>query len=157
MIWAGIIGDRLVGLIKVPEGVKVTSAAYCNLLNESLVSWLDDIPLSLLRDFVFMHDNAPSHSARATQAFLTTLGIQDKKLMIWPPSSTDLNPIENFWAIIKRDIYGDGRQFSSKEALWQAINTAVRAVPRATIKKLTDSMNTRLFVVINGHGSHVGK
>ena len=59
MIWAGIIEDRLVGPIKVREGVKVTSASYCNLLNESLVPWLDDIPLSLLRDFSFMQDNTP--------------------------------------------------------------------------------------------------
>ena len=157
MIWAGIIGDRLVGLIKVPEGVKVTSAAYCNLLNESLVPWLDVLPLSLLRDFVFLHDNAPSHSARATQAFLATLGIQDEKLMIWPPSSSDSNKTEIFLAIIKRDIYSDGRKFSSKESLWQAINTAARAVSRAAIKKLTDSMNTRLFDVTKGHCRHVGK
>ena len=75
MIWAGIIGNRLVGLIKVPEGVKVTSAAYCDLLIKSLMPWLDDIPLS-------MHDNAPSHSARATQAYLGSLGIQGDQLMI---------------------------------------------------------------------------
>ena len=125
----------------------MTSAAYCNLLNESLVPWLYDIPLSLLRDFVFMHDNAPSHSDRATRAFLATLGIQDEMLMIWPLSSSDFNSIENFWAIIKRGIYGDGQKFSSKEALWQAINTAARAVSRATIKKLTDSMIKRLFDV----------
>ena len=157
MVWAGIIGDRLVGPIRVPEGVKVTSAAYCNLLRESLVPWLDDIPLSLLRDFVFMHDNAPSHSARATHAFLASLGIQGDKLMRWPPCSPDLNPIENFWAIIKRDVYADGRQFTSKIVLWEAINTAARAVPRATIKKLTDSMSKRPFYVINLHGAHVGK
>ena len=50
VIWAGIIRDRLVGPIRVPEGVKVKSIAYCNLLKESLVTWLDYIPLSLLRD-----------------------------------------------------------------------------------------------------------
>lgn len=157
MIWAGIIGDRLVGPVRVPEGVKVTSAAYCNLLTQCLVPWLDNIPLSLRRDFIFMHDNAPSHSARATREYLAKLGIKDEKLMIWPPSSPDLNPIENFWSIIKRDIYSDGRQFSSKETLWQAIDTAARAVPHDTIKKLTDSMNSRLFEVIKGHGKHVGK
>ena len=114
MIWARIIGDRLVGPIKALEGVNVTSAAYCNLLNESLVPWLDDIPLSLLRDFVFMHDNAPSHSARTTHEFLTTLSIQDEELMIWPPSSSDLNPIEKFWAIIKRDIMAMDGNFNQK-------------------------------------------
>ena len=34
MIWAGIIGDTLVGLIRVLKGVKVTSIAYCNLLKK---------------------------------------------------------------------------------------------------------------------------
>lgn len=157
MIWAGIIGDRLVGPVKVPEGVKVTSAAYCDLLRNVLVPWLDDIPLSLLRTFVFMHDNAPSHSARATQAFLASLGIQEEKLMTWPPCSPDLNPIENFWSVIKRDIYADGRQFTSKVDLWEAISAAARAVPQSTIRKLTDTMTTRLFDVIKLHGAHVGK
>ena len=87
MIWAGIISDRLAGLIRVPTGVKVASAAYCNLPKESLVPWLDCIPLWLLRDFVVMRDNAPSNSARATQAFLASLGIQGEKLMMWPPCS----------------------------------------------------------------------
>ena len=83
VIWAGIIRDRLVRLIRVPKEVKVTPIAYCNLPKESLVPWLNYIPLSLLRDFVFMHDNAPSNFARATKAFLASLGIRGDKFM-WP-------------------------------------------------------------------------
>jgi len=157
MIWAGIIGDKLVGPIRVPEGVKVTSATYCDLLSKSLVPWMDEIPLALLRDFIFMHDNAPSHSARASREFLATLGIQGEKLMVWPASSPDLNPIENYWSIIKRDVYANGRQFTSKEALWEAISDAARAVPPETIKKLTDSMSSRLFEVIRTNGRHIKK
>ena len=56
--------------IRVPEGVKVTSIAHCNLLKK------DYIPLSLLRNFVSIHDNASSHSARATQALLASLSDQ---------------------------------------------------------------------------------
>lgn len=157
MIWAGIIGDKLVGPVRVPDGVKVTSASYCDILNDALTPWLDDIPISLLRNLVFMHDNAPSHSARATTAFLASLGIHGEKLMVWPPCSPDLNPIENFWSIIKRDVYADGRQFTSKLALWEAIDVAAKAVPPSAIKKLTDSMNSRLFDVIKFKGGHVGK
>ena len=91
-----------------------------------------------MRDFIFIQENAPSHSARATTTNLAEFGIKDEKLMIWPPSSLDLNPIENFWSIIKRDIYPE---FSSKEYLQQAMDAAARAVPRDIIKKLTDSMN----------------
>ena len=159
MIWAGIIGDRLIGPVRVLEGVKVTSAVYCNLLTLSLVPWIDHIPLSLFWDFIFMDDNAPSHSVGATKEFLANLVIKDDNVILWrtwPPSSLDLKPIENFWSIIKRDIYSDGRQFSSKNTLWQAIYTAARAVPGDSIKKMTDVMNSRLFKVIKGHGRHVG-
>ena len=96
-------------------------------------------------------------SARGTTTYLVELRIKDETLIIWPPSSPDLNPIENFWSTIKQDIYRNGRQFSSKENLWQAIGIAARAVPRGIIKKLTDSMNNRLFDLIAGHGRHVCK
>lgn len=65
-MWAGIIGDRLVGPVRVGEEDKVTAATYCDLLKEVLDPWLDDLPLSFLRNLVFMHDNAPTHSARTT-------------------------------------------------------------------------------------------
>ena len=37
MIWAGIINDQFVGPVRVPEGVKLTSVAYCNLLGSMLM------------------------------------------------------------------------------------------------------------------------
>ena len=73
MIWAGIIGDKLVGPVRVPDGVKVTPASYCNILKELLVPWLDDLPHSLRRNLIFVHGNAPSRSARATKAFSASL------------------------------------------------------------------------------------
>ena len=45
MIWAGIIGDELNGPVRVPEGVKINSEAYCQLLGLALHPWLEDVPL----------------------------------------------------------------------------------------------------------------
>ena len=38
-------------------------------------------------------ENAPSHASRHWA--LRKLGIKDSKLMVWPPYSPDLSPIEN--------------------------------------------------------------
>lgn len=157
MIWAGIIGDRLVGPVRVPDGVKITSTSYCDMLKEVLEPWLDDIPLSLLQNLIFMHDNAPSHSARSTTVFLDSLGFQGEKLMAWPPCSPDLNPIENFWSLLKGEIYAGGRQYTSKSALWDAVAASARAILPSTIKKLTSSMDSRIIEVIKRHGGHVSK
>lgn len=77
--------------------------------------------------------------------------------MIWLPSSPDLNPIENLWEIIKQKVYANGHQYKSKLILGEAINTASRAIPPATTKKLTDSISTRHFDVIQFHDVQVGK
>ena len=93
MIWAGIIGNELVGPVQVPEGVKITSAAYCQLLESALLPRLEDVPLLKRCKLIFQHDNAPYLSAKATQG---------DRLMVLPAFSPDLNPIENFWVFFSR-------------------------------------------------------
>ena len=77
MIRAGIIGDELVGPVRVPEGVKITSAVYCQLLESALLPWLEDVPLLKRYKLIYQHYNAPSHSANATQAFLSSIGYSE--------------------------------------------------------------------------------
>ena len=50
-----------------------------------------------------MHDNAPSHAAKNSMSYLASIGIFESRLMNWPPASPALNPIENFWGIMKRN------------------------------------------------------
>ena len=47
MLWAGIIDNLLIGPIMVPAGVKINSAAFCELFSEGFLSWLVDQSLSL--------------------------------------------------------------------------------------------------------------
>ena len=58
MIWAGIIGDELVGPVRVSEGVKIASAAYCQLLESALLPWLENVPLLKRCKLIFQQDNA---------------------------------------------------------------------------------------------------
>ena len=93
IFWAAFGPDQRSGLIAI-DGYADGQLIY-------------DLHASFLPDFVgpndiFMHDNAPVHTARIVRALLEELGI---KVMIWPPYSPDLNPIENLWALMKAEIY----------------------------------------------------
>jgi len=65
--------------------------------------------------------------------------------MVWPPSSPDLNPIEN----LKLKIYEGRRQFTSKPQLWEAILTSCTEIQAETLHKLTSSIDTRIVKVIS--------
>ena len=145
MIWAEIIDNTIVGLIGVPEGVKLTSKTYCELLESVLLPLLEDLPLSSRRKDIFMLDNAPSHSAKATTSCLAPLGSNGDLLIDWPACSPDSNAIDNYWSTLKQQIYADERQFSSKAELWKNLKDAAASVPPAQIRKLTQSTNDRLF------------
>ena len=88
MLWAGIVEDELVGIFCVQEGVKLTSHTYCQFLKSFLEPWLEDVPLSRLRNLIYMHDNAPSHGAKATTQYLESIGFKNKTMKIWPPNQS---------------------------------------------------------------------
>ena len=106
---------------------------------------------------MFTQDNAPSHAARFTLQSLLKLGIKNEKIMVWPPSSPDLNPIENFWSLLKRKIYANSRQYTSKDELWNAIVTSAGDIDPEDIRKLTKSIHDRFIEVISKNGAYVKK
>ena len=79
MIWAGIIGDELIGPVRVPQDVKLCSATYCLFLKNVLEPWLEEVRLTRLKKVVFVRDNAPCHAAKATIKCLEGLGLRTKR------------------------------------------------------------------------------
>ncbi|CAJ0949942.1 unnamed protein product, partial [Mesorhabditis belari] len=73
-------------------------------------------------------------------------------LLDWPACSPDLNPIENLWGMLARRVYHNSTQYANVQALKDAIIREWNAIPRSTIKKLVDSMPSRIFDVISRQG-----
>ena len=71
----------------------------------------------------------------------------------WPAQSLDLNPIENLWHIIKRQVAKRPVARSVVE-LKQQIQEEWSAIPQDTIQTLVDSMPNRIAEVISACGGH---
>ena len=101
---------------------------------------------------VFLLDGAPPHRAAATTDFLRDQGIQ--YVHGWPPNSPDLNPIENLWAYLKRQVYAAPRK--SVAELKAALEAAWAHVPNSLPKKLMASFRRRLNKCRQLNGEHTG-
>ena len=55
--------------------------------------------------WTFMQDGATCHTSKGNKKLLLELGVD---CLEWPPNSPDLNPIENAWAIVSREMERKG-------------------------------------------------
>ncbi len=85
-----------------PADLRVNQNVYYGLLNDHLPESFEQRGAT-----VFQQDGAPCHTAKSITQWLgdcQILYISD-----WPGNSPDLNPIENIWQVIKKDLQGKAR------------------------------------------------
>lgn len=124
-----------------------TAAGYVELLERS--SLTTEGPRLCDDEWIFQQDNAAVHTARQTRNFFEENGVT---VLRHPACSPDLNPIENLWGWMARDIYGNGKQFASVNELRAAIFRSWENIPRDLMETLVSSMPGRIFEIINKNG-----
>ena len=72
-----------------------------------------------------VQDNAPIHASMSTRDWLKSNNVP---LIQWPSNSPDLNPIENLWGHISRQLYENGTQFHSVRELKSKLLSEWRSI-----------------------------
>lgn len=127
---------------------------------ESYIQVLDDNLTGIYTpDLTFMQDNAPIHSAKKVKEWFAEMGI---KVLEWPPYSPDLNPIENLWALLKKEAFIvapglkdlKGKSIEAKHYLFHVLQKAWDQLDRVVLRGLVESMSRRCQAVIDAEGWH---
>ncbi len=103
------------------------------------------------RPCVFKQDNATTHNADITTAWLRSIRVL---VLNWPACSQDLSPIENIWRIIKRKIRQRRPQTGNllQARMWPNCNTKTPETPN-----LDAQTSSKLFwkeEKMQHHGKH---
>ncbi len=125
---------------------KVNTAVYQEVLEHFMLPAADQLYGDA--DFIFQQDLAPAHSAKATSTWFKDHGIP---VLNWPANSPDLNPIENLWGIVKRNMrYA---RPNNAEELKATISATWALITPEQCHRLIDSMPRRIAAVIQAKGA----
>ena len=94
-----------------------------------------------------VQDGATAHTAQVTRDYLSDYC---NVIPNWPSGSPDLNPIENLWGIMKKDV--EDYQPKTKDDLIETIFRTWESITQETINNLINSMTTRLREVVTENG-----
>ena len=144
MIWAAFNYNSKTPICKITT--KMNAEKYTKMLEDVLIPYIDKIKTETL---VFQQDNAAVHNAKLTKQWFQQKKIQ---LMKWPSRSPDLNPIENLWGILSRNVYENSKQYRTVGELEKTVRNAWNKIDVAILEKLVCSMKNRIFQVINNNG-----
>jgi hypothetical protein len=146
MVWAafGFGGQTEIIFID----TRMDSKTYQELLRDNLLPFAANIGG---QEWVFQQDNAPIHASNSTKKWFNDHQI---RVLEWPSRSPDVNPIENLWGIIVREVYKNGQQYESVQDLKTAIKRVWDRISEEIRQKLVESMENRIFEVILQKGAH---
>lgn len=145
MVWGAFCFNGVLPLMKI--STRMNSENYQKVLSDSL---LENAELLAGENWIFQQDNASIHVSKSTKSFLESKNIN---LMNWPACSPDLNPIENLWGILVRQVYKNNKQYKSIDELWNAVQESWYSIEPETFQNLINSMKNRIFEVIRLNGS----
>ena len=135
----------------------ITAGEYKEVLHKTLLPQGNRLMGGALGSaWVFQQDNDPTHRAapQIVQAYNKAHGSSITVLPNWPPSSPDLNPIENVWAIVQARVNRRGPETFEEFKL--AVIQELKGLSQQTISNLYASMRGRIDAVISRGGDRTG-
>lgn len=145
-VWGVISYDGVGRLHRVVDNLN--SQQLEGILEDSLLRSFDDQQVDPTTPY-FAMDNDPKHTSHRIQEWFKTNGV---KLLDWPAYSPDMNIIEHVWSYLEKRVRHHKPLPTNSNQLWEALRSEWYAIPVGYIRKLYDSMPSRVTALRRAHG-----
>lgn len=137
--------------------IKGTTSLFCfrrimdgKFYTEILENHIPEVRSMFGNRWRLQQDNDPKHTSRIAKEFLDN---NVPEVMDWPSNSPDLNPIENLWAIVKRNV--ELRRPKNLSELELFLGEEWEKIPNNLLINLVNSMPQRCREVIEKNGERI--
>ncbi|GFY20850.1 transposable element Tcb2 transposase [Trichonephila clavipes] len=149
--------------IMVGSGIMINGRTRLHMVANGTITgqrYIDEVLLPYVRlfcgavgdKFVFMDDNATCHRTLAVQDCLDSEGIQR---LVWPARFPDLNPFENVWDALGRQVSCRNYFPTNKNTLIRALTEEWDKLLQQLLDNVVQSMVRRGECCITLHGGHI--
>ena len=145
-VWGAFSYYGLGKLVFIEDGAFMNGPRYLELLYDNLVDCFD-----VCQTKVFQHDCVPFHTNNCVWEWLDNCDID--YILDWPPNSPDLNPIEDLWFVMRKELLK--RDTRSLSKLKESIINVWESLSSDLLQKLVDSFPERLKDVIRQNGNTI--
>jgi len=152
-VWAAINIKGKIGIHIFTENLD--RHLYRKILNNHLYDNADNV---LGHRWVFQQDNDPKHTSHDVQSDLKIR--LPRRVLSWPSYSPDLNPIENVWAVLKKNVEKRIKKMvAQKKKIAQNIFIDIitdewDSLEKDVIVNSISSMKNRIQACIEAEGGH---
>ena len=129
--------------------LKVNTKVYLDVLKSVAMPWCNQLARG--RPCVWQEDSAAGHKSKEIQTRLQKECYDIVPFSHWPPSSPDLNPLDNFvWSYAEKM-----NSHKTKASLIAAIRRVFAELPPALVEKACSQFQIRIKVVIEAEGGYI--
>ena len=130
-------------------GLKVNTKVYLDVLKSVVIPWCNQVAGG--RPWVWQQDSALAYKSKETQAWFQKECYDFVPFSHWPPSSSDLNPLDYFvWSYVEN--ITNMTSHNTKTSLIATIRRVFAELPPALVEKTYSQFRIRIEAVIEAEG-----
>ncbi|KEP46297.1 DDE family endonuclease, partial [Rhizoctonia solani 123E] len=131
--------------------VPLNKEIYKEILEDEFLRSLEFLGMES-EEVLFQFDNARPHVAKSSLKWLEDHGIE---WLEWPANSPDLNPIENLWSKMKRELGEYESPPNGILELWERVQVVWDRLGVDYCRNLIESMPKRMALILKNKGKSI--